>query len=189
MRPSEKDVKVLDKMVDHIRLLAERNGILTEKLNLDYYEFEVSRGKVQGGVCLYYSDSPVQIQHGENVWYTRSLSPISLETPTWQETLPGYLKLLMDGSDWYRDQHHLRMIGQAKPSGFYGARMACEGEPYALFFKMPRNTRLHKCSPQPMECYAEDDRLHLLFLLTALSPDHQPRSLDLSYDILEGSVE
>jgi hypothetical protein len=187
MKPFEKDVKILDQLVAHIHLLTERNGILTEKLNLDYYEFEVSKGKVQG-ICLYYSNSPIRIQHSKNVWYTRGLSPISLQTPRWQQTLPGYLKLLMGNSDWYKDQHHLRMIGQAKPVGFYGARMACHGEPYAVFFKMPRNTRLYRCSPQPMECYADDSRLNLLFVLTTMSPDYQPRSLDLSYDISEEPI-
>lgn len=188
MKPSEKDVEILDQMIDHIHLLTERNGILTKKLDLDYYEFEVSRGKVQNGICLYYSQSPSRIQHSENIWFTSGLSPISLQTSTWQEALPGYLRLLMGDSDWYKDQHHLRMIGQAKPSGFYGARMACHGRPYAVFLKMPQSTRLYKCSPQPVESYAVDNRLNLLFVLSTLSPSRQPRSLDLAYDVSEEPV-
>ncbi len=184
MKPSHEDVKTLNQTVARIRLLAERYGILTEKLNLDYYDFEVSKGRVQNGVCLYYTEVSNHIQNSEDVWYTRKLLPISLQASTVQKSLPAYLKLFMgDFDDWYRDQHHLRMIGQARPSGFYGARLACNGKPYAIFFKMPQNTQLHKCSPQPIECHAQDNRLNLLFLLSTVSPDYQPRSLDLSYVI------
>lgn len=52
MKPSERDIKILDELVAHICLLTERNGIVTEKLNLDYYEFEVLKGKVQESACI-----------------------------------------------------------------------------------------------------------------------------------------
>ena len=180
-----KEVRLLGETVTRIRQLAERNGVLLEQLRLDRYEFEVSEGKVKDGICLYYSEVPESIKAGKDTWYTKDLLPISLEIPNWQKSLPGYFKLLMGGPDWYAEQHHLRTIGQAEPSGFFGARIAQKGKPYAIFFKLPQNTRVYGCSPQPIECYAEDNRLHLLFLLTTESPEYQPRSLDLSYDILK----
>ncbi len=184
MKPDAKEVRLLDKMCAHIRRLAERNGVSVGKLRLDRYEFEVSDEEVKDGICLYYCEVPASIQASKHIWYTMGLSPISLETPNWKERLPGYLKLLMGGPDWYKEEHHLRTIGQAKPSGFFGARMAKKGEPYAVFFKLPKNARVFSCSPQPIECYAEEHRLNLLFLLATESPEPQPRSLDISYDIV-----
>lgn len=182
MRPTRAEIRILDCMASRIRNLAKCNCIPVEKLRLDYYEFEVYAGKVRNGLCLYYCEEPSDIQDGDE-WYSNNLSPISLKIPNWHTALPAYHKLLMGGPDWYKDEHHLRVIGQSKPSGFYGARNARKGHPYAIFWKMPKRIRLYNCSPQPMECYVEGCRLNLLFILNTESENDVRVPLDISYDI------
>jgi len=183
MKPNSTDIDLVDKIVTRTRLLCNHNHVPFKKLNLDYYEFEVVKKKVSNGICLYYTENAPGVQASKDIWYSKTLFPISSKVQNWQQGLPGYLKLLMGGNDWYKEEHHLRMIGQAKPSGFFGARLVQKDMPYALFFKFPRKTRVFNSSPHPIECFAEDDRLNLLLLLVAQSPEPQPRNLDICYDI------
>jgi hypothetical protein len=178
------DVELINQIVARVHLLCKRNYIPVRKLNLDCYEFEVSEKRVHDGIGLYYTENTKRVQANSNVWYSKDLSPILTSMQNWQQKLPGYLKLQMGGKDWYREEHHLRTIGQAEPSGFFGARLVQRRIPYALFFKLPRETVVFNCNSQPIEFYAEDDRINVLFLLATQSPEPQPRNLDVSYDFL-----
>ncbi|GEM_PF-1885051 len=179
MKPLIREVELLDELALKIKSLARKLNIPCIKLNIDYYSFNVKHGRVRNGICLYYTESTDRIMKSQYVWYTKDLEPINRFKPT----VPGYLKLRMGGRGWYKSEHHLRTIGLAEPSGFFGARPARRGEPYAIFFRLPRGTIVYSFNPKPIEIYAEKDRLNLLFLLHTESPEYQPRSLDLKYEI------
>jgi hypothetical protein len=183
MKPTKTDVELVDRIVSGARLHCKNHRIQSRRLNLDCYEFEVSKKRVKDGIALYYTEGPTRVQADADVWYSNDPLPISTKRQGWQQQLPAYLKLLMGQKDWYKEKHHLRMIGEARPNGFFGARLVREDVPYALFFRLPRGTRIFDCNPQPIEFSAQDDRLNMLFILVSQSPEPQPRNLDISYEI------
>ncbi len=120
MKPSIREIKFLNELALKIKSLANKLNIPCTKLNIDYYSFEVKHKRVKNGICLYYTESTNRIVKSKYTWYTKDLKPISQIKPI----TPAYLKLRMGGKNWYKNTHHLRTIGLAEPSGFFGARLA-----------------------------------------------------------------
>jgi len=49
--------------------------------------------------------------------------------------------------------------------------------------QLPKGTVIYSITPQPLEIYADDNRLNILILLHTKSPEYQPRSIDIYYEI------
>jgi len=181
MKPSAAEIRYVLDIVGRFKVLAEKDGLFVQRVRADCYEFEVREGKVQKGIYLYYLENPAALQ-GETC-YDEHQKVISLTNQSQAGSIRAFLKLEMGGPDWYKDQHHLRVIGQAEPSGFYGARQAKRGEPYVVFWKLPKRARLHKCIPPFRECFVKDSRLNLLFILSSESQEWESIAHELSYEI------
>jgi len=100
-------------------------------------------------------------------------------------------KAVMGDELWYKKAHHRTLVKQGEPTGFQSKVAARKGFAQTFLWQLPKGCRVLGLAPAPVEIWAEDDRLNVLFIFWSSKEAGELYDLKLEYllPLVEGTAD